>query len=73
MPIRLWLNIVMMCPWLKGSCSRVMVQDVTDLCACPVSVPTTMGGTFVLRSPQGDSVLMYIPLAYASAIAVSLG
>ena len=27
MTIRLWINIGMMCPWQKGSCVVVMVQD----------------------------------------------
>ena len=52
---------------------RGMVQDNTDLCWCPVVVPATMGGTLMLRLLQGESVVMYMPLAPASEIAVSLG
>ena len=73
MPIRLWLKVDMMCPWRNGSCGRGMVQDDTDLCVCPVAVPTLMGCTLVLQLPQGESVVMYMPLAPASAIAVSFG
>ena len=69
----LWLKVGTMCPWRKGGCLRGMVQDDTDFCWCPVAVPTTMGGTLVLRLPQGESVVMYMPLDPASAIAVSLG
>ena len=49
------------------------MHDETDFCACPVAVPTTMGGTFLLRFPHGESVVVYIPLAHVSAIAVLLG
>ena len=50
-----------------------MVQDNTDMCACPLDVPTVMGGTFLLRSPQDDYEVMYMSLEPASAISVSLG
>ena len=50
-----------------------MVQDNTNLCVFTVAVPTTMGGTLVLRSLQGESVVIYMPLAPVSAIAVNLG
>ena len=63
----------MMCPWRKGSCVRGMVQDDTDLCLFSVAFPTKMGETLVFPSPQGESVVMYMPLAPESAINVSLG
>ena len=72
-PIRLSLKVGMMCPWRKVSCRRGMVQYYTNLCVCPIGVPTKMGGTLLLRSPQGESLIIYIPLAPASVIAVSLG
>ena len=49
MPIRLWLKVVMMCPWRKFNCRRGMMQDDTDVCACLVAVPTMVGGTFILQ------------------------
>ena len=73
MPIIFWLKVGIMCPWRKGSCVRGMVQDKTDLCWCPVAVPTTVGVPLVLRSPQGDSFVMYMPLALAYEIDVSMG
>ena len=73
MPMRLCLKVSIMFPLKKGSCRRMMVQDDTDFCAFPVDVPTTTGGTFMLRLPQGEYVVMYMPQAPASAIAVSLG
>ena len=48
MPIILWLKFGMMCHWKKSSYGIGMVQGDTDLCACPVAMPTTMGGTFML-------------------------
>ena len=50
-----------------------IVQDDTDLCWCTFAVPTTMGGTLLLRFSQGESMVMYMPLAPASEILVSLG
>ena len=50
-----------------------MLQVDTDLCWCPIALPTTMGGTLLLRSPEGESVVMYMPLDPTSAIAVPLG
>ena len=73
MPMRLWQKVGMMCPWRKGSFVRGMMQDDTDLCWCPVSVPTTIGGTLVLSSPQGESMITYMALDPASAIAALLG
>ena len=70
--IRLWMKVGMMCPWQKVSFSRGVAQDDNNLCACPVSVPNTTGGTFMLRSPQGNSLFIYMPLAPAYAIAMSL-
>ena len=63
----------MMCPWQKVRCVRGMVQDDTDLCLFPVAFPTNMGETLVFPSSQGESVVMYMPLAPESAITVSLG
>ena len=63
----------MMCLWRKGSFGIGMVQDDTDFCVCPVAVITTMGGTLVLQSLQGDSLVMYMSLAPTSAMVVSLG
>lgn len=54
--IRLWFKFSMMCPCKKVSCGRGMVQEDTDLCACPVDGLTMKGGIFMLRSQQGDSV-----------------
>ena len=71
-PIRLWLKVGMMCPRQKGNFGRGMVQYDTDLCVCLVAVKTTMGGTLMLRLPQGESVVMYMSLVSASAIAMYL-
>ena len=71
--IRLSLKVGMMCPWRKGSCVIGMVQDDTDLCWCTFAVPTTRGVTLLLRFSQGESMVMYMPLAPAFEILVSLG
>ena len=63
----------MMFPWQKVNCRRGMVQDDTDLCACPVVVSTLKGGTFIFRRLQSNYVVMYIPLVPESAIVVSFG
>ena len=63
----------MICHWGKGNCNKVMVQDNMDLCACTVDVPTMTGGAFILRSTQGNYVVMYMTLAPVSSIAVCLG
>ena len=73
MPMSLRLKAAIMFLWRKFNYSTVMVQDDTDLCAYPVAVPTITGGTLGLRSLQGKYVVMYMPLAPASAITVSLG
>ena len=58
MPMRLWPKVGIMCPWKTGSCGIGMVHNDTDLCVCPVAVPSIMGGTFLLRLPLGESVVM---------------
>ena len=73
MPMMVLMKVVIMCPWRTVSCGSGMVHDNTDFCACPVAVPTTMGDAFSLRFPQGKLVVMKIPLAPASDIAVLLG
>ena len=45
-----------------------MVQDGNYLFTCPMNVTTMTGGIFMLRSPQGDSVFMYMTLVPASDI-----
>ena len=49
------------------------MQDDTDFCTFPVAVTTMTGGKFMFRLTQGNSVVMYMPLAPASTITVSLG
>ena len=73
MPIMLWLKVGMMYPWRKRSFVRGVLQDDTDLCLCSIYIPITVGGALVLRSPQGDYVVIYMPLALEYAISVSLG
>ena len=73
MPMRFCMKFGMICHWGKGNCNKVMVQDNMDLCACTVDVPTMTGGAFILRSTQGNYVVMYMTLAPESKIAMSLG
>ena len=73
MPMSLWLKVGIICPWRKVNYKRGVVQDDTNLCACPVDLPTMTGGIFILRLPQASSVVMYMPLAHASEITMSLG
>ena len=73
MPMTLWLKAGMMCPWKKVNCGRGVDQDDTDFCTFHLDFPTMTGGTFMLRLPQGDSIVMYMPLAPASEIDISLG
>ena len=49
------------------------MQDDNNLCTYPVAMPTMTGGTFMLRSPHGDSMVMYTQLAPTFEIDLSLG